>query len=83
MWQVSNLLVSAAVCFHCTPASSSPHQDPECLFSFSGATISKIRNQFSNATVQATVMVGQWAAEPDLDLLAVQEFEGQLQEGWK
>lgn len=54
--------------------------DPECLFSFSGATVSKIRNQLSNASAKATVMVGQWAAQPDLNLLATEEFEEQ---GWK
>lgn len=57
--------------------------DPECLFSFSGATVSKIRNQLSNASAKATVMVGQWAAQPDLNLLATEEFEEKLVQGWK
>ncbi|KAJ7820470.1 hypothetical protein B0H13DRAFT_1921232, partial [Mycena leptocephala] len=54
--------------------------DTERLFSFSGGTISKLRNQLSEKSAHSAVMVGQWASDPDL--IAVDEFESQLAEGW-
>ncbi|KAJ7822701.1 hypothetical protein B0H13DRAFT_1919994 [Mycena leptocephala] len=54
--------------------------DAERLFSFSGGTISKLRNQLSEKSAHSAVMVGQWASDPDL--IAVDEFESQLAEGW-
>lgn len=54
--------------------------DAERLFSFSGATVTKLRNQLSEDSARAAVMVGQWAAEPDL--IAVEELEHALVEGW-
>ncbi|KAJ7735696.1 hypothetical protein B0H14DRAFT_2639135 [Mycena olivaceomarginata] len=52
----------------------------EQLFSFSGGTIMKLRNQLSEKSAHSAVMVGQWASDPDL--IAVDEFESQLVEGW-
>ncbi|KAJ7618649.1 hypothetical protein FB45DRAFT_872050 [Roridomyces roridus] len=46
----------------------------------SGGTITKLRNQLSEQSAHSTVMVSQWAS--DLDLIAVDEFEKQLAEGW-
>ncbi|KAJ7730732.1 hypothetical protein B0H16DRAFT_1329794, partial [Mycena metata] len=54
--------------------------DAERLFSFSGGTIMKLRNQLSEKSARSTVMVGQWASDPDL--IAVDEFQSQLAEGW-
>ncbi|KAJ7086543.1 hypothetical protein C8R44DRAFT_650830, partial [Mycena epipterygia] len=54
--------------------------DAERLFSFSGGTISKLCNQLSEKSAHSAVMVGQWASDPDL--IAVDEFESQLAEGW-
>ncbi|KAF8164056.1 ribonuclease H-like domain-containing protein [Mycena galopus ATCC 62051] len=54
--------------------------DAERLFSFSGGTIMKLRNQLSEKSAHSAVMVGQWASDPDL--IAVDEFESQLAEGW-
>ncbi|KAJ7889085.1 hypothetical protein B0H14DRAFT_1175758 [Mycena olivaceomarginata] len=54
--------------------------DAEQLLSFSGGTITKLRNQLSEKSAHSAVMVGQWAS--DLDLIAVDEFESQLAEGW-
>ncbi|KAJ7758884.1 hypothetical protein B0H14DRAFT_2404308 [Mycena olivaceomarginata] len=51
--------------------------DAERLFSFSGGTIMKLRNQLSEKSAYSTVMVGQWAS--DLDLTAVDEFESDTQ----
>jgi hypothetical protein len=42
--------------------------------------VSKLRNQLSEDSAHAAVMVGQWAGDPDL--IAVEEFETQLAEGW-
>jgi hypothetical protein len=41
--------------------------------------VSKLCNQLSEAA-HAAVIVGQWAGDPDL--IAVEEFETQLAEGW-
>ncbi|KAJ7618663.1 hypothetical protein FB45DRAFT_872064 [Roridomyces roridus] len=46
----------------------------------SGGTVTKLRNQLSEQSAHSTVMVGQWASDPDL--IAVDEFEKQLAEGW-
>ncbi|KAJ7621309.1 hypothetical protein FB45DRAFT_870976 [Roridomyces roridus] len=46
----------------------------------SGGTVMKLRNQLSEQSAHSTVMVGQWASDPDL--IAVDEFEKQLAEGW-
>ncbi|KAJ6592946.1 hypothetical protein B0H19DRAFT_1245746 [Mycena capillaripes] len=54
--------------------------DAEWLFSFSQGTVSKLRNQLSEGSAHAAVMVDQWAGDPDL--IAVEEFETQLAEGW-
>ncbi|KAF8160439.1 hypothetical protein K438DRAFT_1532019, partial [Mycena galopus ATCC 62051] len=54
--------------------------DAERLFSFSGGAVSKLRNQLSEDSAHAAVMVGQWAGNPDL--IAAKEFEAQLIEGW-
>ncbi|KAJ7817875.1 hypothetical protein B0H13DRAFT_1922638 [Mycena leptocephala] len=54
--------------------------DAERLFSFSGGTVSKLRNQLSEHSAHAAVMVGQWAGHPDL--IAAKVFEAQLVEGW-
>jgi hypothetical protein len=54
--------------------------DPERLFSFSGGTISKLRNQLTDDSAHATVMIGQWA--DDSDLIADTEFEQKLVKGW-
>jgi hypothetical protein len=54
--------------------------DPERLFSFSGGTISKLRNQLSDTSARATVLVGQWARNPEL--IAQEEFERTLVDGW-
>ncbi|KAJ7805863.1 hypothetical protein B0H14DRAFT_2382340, partial [Mycena olivaceomarginata] len=54
--------------------------DAEWLFSFSGGTIMKLCNQLSEKSTHSAVMVGQWASDPDL--IAVDEFESQLVEGW-
>ncbi|KAJ7798051.1 hypothetical protein B0H14DRAFT_2618249 [Mycena olivaceomarginata] len=54
--------------------------DAEWLFSFSARTIMKLRNQLSEKSAHSAMMVGQWAS--DLDLIAVDEFESQLVEGW-
>ncbi|KAF8218351.1 hypothetical protein K438DRAFT_1796715 [Mycena galopus ATCC 62051] len=54
--------------------------DAERLFSFSGGTIMKLCNQLSEKSAHSTVMVGQWASDPDL--IAADEFESQLAEGW-
>ncbi|KAF7377412.1 hypothetical protein MSAN_00162800 [Mycena sanguinolenta] len=54
--------------------------DAERLFSFSGGTIMKLRNQLSEKSAHSAVMVGQWASDPDL--IAVDEFESQLAESW-
>ncbi|KAJ7611220.1 hypothetical protein FB45DRAFT_875426 [Roridomyces roridus] len=43
-------------------------------------TVTKLRNQLSEQSAHSTVMVGQWASDPDLT--AVDEFEKQLAEGW-
>jgi hypothetical protein len=40
----------------------------------------KLRNQLSEKSAHSAVMVGQWATDPDL--IAVDEFESQLVEGW-
>ncbi|KAJ7707903.1 hypothetical protein B0H16DRAFT_1824214 [Mycena metata] len=40
----------------------------------------KLRNQLSEKSARSTVMVGQWASDPDL--IAVDEFQSQLAEGW-
>ncbi|KAJ7876405.1 hypothetical protein B0H13DRAFT_1893651 [Mycena leptocephala] len=63
-----------------TPEPPSFPQSAERLFSFSGGTISKLRNQLSEKSAHSAVMVGQWASDPDL--IAVDEFESQLAEGW-
>lgn len=51
--------LSASVSFilNILPATS---VDPEQLFSFSGGTISKLRNQLSENSAWATVLLGQW-----------------------
>lgn len=54
--------------------------DPERLFSFSGGTISKLRNQLSDESARATVLVGQWGGVPGL--LPIDEMEKQLKAGW-
>ncbi|KAJ7323016.1 hypothetical protein DFH08DRAFT_818134 [Mycena albidolilacea] len=54
--------------------------DTEQLSSFSVGTIMKLRNQLSEKSAHSTVIFGQWAS--DLDLIAVDEFESQLAEGW-
>ncbi|KAJ7339724.1 hypothetical protein DFH08DRAFT_812100 [Mycena albidolilacea] len=54
--------------------------DTERLFSFSGGTIMKLRNQLSDKSAHPTVMVGQWASDPDL--IAVDKFKSQFAEGW-
>jgi hypothetical protein len=54
--------------------------DAERLFSFSGGTIMKLRNQLSEKSAHSAVMVCQWATDPDL--IAVDKFESQLVEGW-
>ena len=54
--------------------------DPERLFSFSDGTISKIRNQLSDNAARATVLIGQWARNPEL--VAQEEFEQALADGW-
>ena len=54
--------------------------DPERLFSFSGGTISKLRNQLSDTSARATVLVGQWSTDPAL--IAQEEFEKSLVDGW-
>ncbi|KAJ7260085.1 ribonuclease H-like domain-containing protein [Mycena rebaudengoi] len=43
-------------------------------------TVSKLRNQLSEDSAHAAVMVGQWGGDPDL--IAVEEFEKQLTDGW-
>ncbi|KAJ7308639.1 hypothetical protein DFH08DRAFT_823925 [Mycena albidolilacea] len=68
---------STILCNLMAPATS---VDAERLFSFSGGTVSKLRNQLSKDSAHAVVMVGQWAGDPDL--IAVEEFETQLAEGW-
>ena len=40
--------------------------DLEQLFSFSGGTISKLRNQLSDKSARATVLLGQWVHDPML-----------------
>ncbi|KAJ6583085.1 hypothetical protein DFH09DRAFT_1076236 [Mycena vulgaris] len=45
----------------------------------SGSSPSR-EEQCQNSAAHATVMVGQWAGDPDL--IAVEEFETQLAEGW-
>jgi hypothetical protein len=40
----------------------------------------KLYNQLSGKSAHSTVMVGQWASDPDL--IAVDEFESHLFEGW-
>jgi hypothetical protein len=52
--------------------------DPECLFSFSGGTITKLRNKHESA--RSVVMVGLWGKVGGL--LAEQEFEAKIKEGW-
>jgi hypothetical protein len=42
--------------------------------------VSKLRNQLSENSAHAAMMVGQWAGDPDL--IAVEEFETQLAKGW-
>lgn len=54
--------------------------DPERLFSFSGGTITKLRNQLSDDSARTTVLVGQWANVEGL--LATEEFEENLWKGW-
>ncbi|KAJ7913061.1 hypothetical protein B0H13DRAFT_1612909, partial [Mycena leptocephala] len=54
--------------------------DAERLFSFSGGTVSNIRNQLSEDSAHAAVMVGQWADDPDL--IAKEEFEQALVDRW-
>ncbi|KAJ7612564.1 hypothetical protein FB45DRAFT_874785 [Roridomyces roridus] len=46
----------------------------------SGGTVTKLCNQLSEQSAHSTVTVGQWASDPDL--IAVDEFEKQLAEGW-
>jgi hypothetical protein len=54
--------------------------DLERLFSFSGGTITKLRNQLSDDSARTTVLVGQWANVEGL--LAMEEFEENLRKGW-
>ena len=54
--------------------------DPERVFSFSGGTITKLRNQLSEDSARATVMVGLWSKVEGL--LPEQEFETKIREGW-
>ena len=50
------------------------------MFSFSGGTITRLRNQLSGDTARSIVMVGLWSK---LDgLLPEQEFETKIEEGW-
>lgn len=51
------------------------------MFSFSGGTITKLRNQLSDESARSIVMVGLWSKHDD-GLLPVQEFEMKLKEGW-
>jgi hypothetical protein len=53
--------------------------DPECLFSFSGGTITKLQNQLSNESARSVVMVGLWGKVGGL--LTEQEFEAKIKEG--
>jgi hypothetical protein len=53
--------------------------DAERLF-LSGGTISKLRNQLSEDPAHAAIMVDQWGGDPDL--IAAEEPEKQLADGW-
>ena len=50
------------------------------MFLFSGGTISKLRNQLSDDTARSAVMVGLWSRVDGL--LAEQQFERTIKEGW-
>lgn len=51
------------------------------MFSFSGGTITKLRNQLSDDSARTTVMVGLWSKDSG-GLLPEQEFEMKLKDGW-
>ena len=71
-------LARMALDFLSAPATS---VDVERLFSFSGKTISKLRNRMSADTSTATVLVGSWARVPDL--LAKESFKDKLRRRWR
>ena len=50
------------------------------MFSFSGGTILKLQNQLSDDTARSAVMVGLWSHVDGL--LAEQQFERMIKEGW-
>ena len=54
--------------------------DPECLFLFSGGTISKLQNQLSDNSARSIVMVGLWGKVGGL--LPEQEFKVKIKKGW-
>jgi hypothetical protein len=54
--------------------------DPKHVFSFSGGTITKLRNQLLDESARSTVMVGLWSKVDGL--LPEHEFETKIKEGW-